>query len=402
MHDLLRDLAIRKAKDENFFTVFSKEEDVNNLATIKPCRAALQFCTPTEDGIYSENTRSLLCFGFGKRSSNNSGFGLLNYSGFRLLRVLTFERVDMTTFTRRQWPKGMIHLRYLRLRNCNIPQGIFKEISFYDLETIDLNGSEVHKKANETLDLCDVVFPSLRHVYGTSMGICLPLKWDKHTNLQTIMNVRMKVESVVELRFCINLRTLDIFIDAYLDNERVSKEWKNLKSVLERTEQLVYLCIKTNELLPFGGTKDLPCHGKIQKLVLWGHWKRNICVPSVEMFPTNLTKLELKYTKLLEDPMPILERLESLRILYLYGYSYMGTELICSTGGFPNLQKMKLRWLPNLHHWDIKEGAMPILRYLNIDGCKKLHVLPELQNLGTLQELTVVHPSRELWEYAVK
>jgi hypothetical protein len=116
------------------------------------------------------------------------------------------------------------------------------------------------------------------------------------------------------------------------------------------------------------------------------------------MLPTNLTKLKLTDSKLQEDPMPILERLQSLKILCLCFNSYVGTELICSTGGFPNLEILKLRELCNLHHWDIKEGAMPILRHLEIRYCKRLHVLPELQKVQTLQELTVVGPSRELRE----
>ncbi|XP_078159336.1 putative disease resistance RPP13-like protein 3 isoform X2 [Carex rostrata] len=398
IHDLLRDLAICKAKDENFLTVFSKEDDVNNLAASESCRAALQFCTPTEDGIYSENTNSLLCFGFGQFSSDNSGFGLLNYSGSGLLQVLTLERVDMTTFTRRHWSKGLIHLRYLGLRDCFVPHDIFKQFSFPNLETIDLYGSEVDNE-EERLNLCDVVIPTLRHVYANSYSeIHLPLEWDKHTNLQTIMDVAIYIKSVVELGFCINLRKFGIIIVDKLDNGRAIKEWQNLKSVLKNTVQLVYLSITTKGFLPFGGTKELPCHEKIQKLNLDGKWERNICVPSVEMFPTNLTKLQLIRSGLQEDPMPILERLQSLRILHLNDGSYVGTVLICSTGGFPNLEKLKLYDLDNLHHWDIKEGAMPILRHLEIHCCFLLHVLPELQKVQTLQELTVVGPSRELWE----
>ncbi|XP_078152829.1 putative disease resistance protein At1g59780 isoform X2 [Carex rostrata] len=302
----------------------------------------------------------------------------------------------MTTFTRRQWPKVLIHLRYLGLKGCSIPQDIFKKFSFYNLQTIDLNGSVLDTE-EETLDLCDLVIPTLKHVYG-SLFFQLPLNWDKHTNLQTIVDVLIHIESVVELGFCTNLRTLVISIDTDLDNERVIIEWQNIKSVLIRTEHLVYLSIGTMRLLPFGGTKDLPCHGKIQKLILNGVWERNICVPSVEMFPTNLTKLKLTRSKLQEDPMPILERLQSLRILYLDYSSYMGTELICLTGGFRNLEILKLLRLPNLHHWDIKDGAMPILRHLKIYDCGKLNVLPELQKVRTLQELTVYYPSHELWE----
>jgi hypothetical protein len=82
---------------------------------------------------------------------------------------------------------------------------------------------------------------------------------------------------------------------------------------------------------------------------------------SVEMFPTNLTKLTLIDSILLQDPIPVLERLQSLRIVQLWRNSYVGTEMICSTRGFPSLQKLQFIDLPNLSHIDIKDGAMPTL-----------------------------------------
>jgi disease resistance protein RPM1 len=145
------------------------------------------------------------------------------------------------------------------------------------------------------------------------------------------------------------------------------------------------------------GTTGLPCHRKIQTLYLAGEWVRDICVPSVEMFPTNLTKLTLINSKLKKDPMPILERLQSLRILYLGFDSYKGTKLICLTGGFLKLQKLKLTLLPNLCHWDIEEGAMRTLTHLRIERCEKLHTLSELQKVPTLQKLFVT-ASPELLE----
>ncbi|XP_078153852.1 disease resistance protein RPP13-like [Carex rostrata] len=402
IHDLLRDLAIQKAKEENFFTVFSKAEaDINQLATIKPHRVALQFCTLTKDGVSSENTSSLLCFGFGKLSKNDCGFGLLNYSAFRLLRVLSLERVDMTNFAQRLWLKGLKHLKYLGFRNCHIREDIFQNVSLYNLETIDLEGSSVD---SQHIDLGDVVIPTLRHLYGSRISY-VSLKWDQHTNLQTVKNVMIDQKKIVELKIvelgcCINLRTLVFGYYQSHEDQKAQKVWENLKGVLIRTEQIVSLGIiltPYNEV-PFGGTRGLPCHGKIQKLHLEGKWPRAICVPSVEMFPTNLTKLVLRYSNLEEDPMPILERLQSLRILHLEYDSYVGTELSCSTEGFPNLEKLKLSCLKNLCHWDIKDGAMPNLRHLEISYCEQLHTLPELQKVQTLQELLVIDPSDELRE----
>ncbi|XP_078154110.1 disease resistance protein RPP13-like [Carex rostrata] len=381
IHDLLRDLAIHKAKEDNFFTIFSKEyEDVNQLATRKPHRAALQFCTLTKDGIYSENTRSLLCFSSKISSTNGRGFGLLNYSGFRLLRVLTIERVDTREFSGSDWLKGLMHLRYLGLRGCIIQPEIFKKISLNNLETVDLKDSIFLDKKEATNWSSDVLIPNLRHLFGDWDTVeRFSLKWDHHTNLQTLKYVENS--ALPKLGCCINLRTLGI----HYPNGRVvchPEEWQTLKSVLTKTEQLTSLSIIADEsVLPFGGTRNLPCHEKIQSLRLNGVWAIDKWLPSVEMFPTNLTKLVLQYSRLEEDPMPILENLQSLRILCLLGSSYMGTKLICSTGGFPNLKKLELRGLPKLSHWDVKEGAMPILSHLTIFLCAELRTLPELPNV---------------------
>lgn len=63
MHIILRDLAIHEAKEENFFTIFSKAgEDINQLTIRKPRRAALQFCTLTKDGVDSEKNTFFTLF----------------------------------------------------------------------------------------------------------------------------------------------------------------------------------------------------------------------------------------------------------------------------------------------------------------------------------------------------
>jgi hypothetical protein len=151
--------------------------------------------------------------------------------------------------------------------------------------------------------------------------------------------------------------------------------------------------------VPFGysGTGDLPCHEQIQYISLWGKWLSGIAL-NVEMFPTNLTKFTLLNFKLEQDPMSILERLPSIRILRLWDSSYIGGELTCSAGGCPCLQKLEICFLLNLCCWDIKDGAMPALSHLKIYGCFELRELPELQKLPTLRHLIVHHPSGKLYD----
>ncbi|XP_078170165.1 putative disease resistance RPP13-like protein 3 [Carex rostrata] len=396
MHILLRDLAIHQAKEENFFTIFSTAEDGKRLASIKPRRAAVQFCTPMEHGAYSENTRSLVYFGFAPNSSNYNGFRVLNYTGFRLLRVLTIEGVKMKKFSSRD----LIHLRYLGIRYCTIGPKIFGKNSFYNLETIDFKGTHLdHSK--ETTHRFDAIIPTLRHVYVCKdFEKSFQLKWDDLTNLQTLKGVGHgevpRLGSTIK-----NMRTLGILYGREKPGDPIlqpSENWKTLMNVLKKTEQLVSLKIVATDgcLLPFATdelyTNNLPCHERIKNLHLGGVWG---VVPSFLMFPTSLIKLTLEFSKLQEDPLPIFGRLVSLRILQLRDNSYLGTKLRCSTGQFPNLKKLELKHLPKLCQWEVEEGTMPILSHLKID-CPKLNELPEPMKVRSLEELIVRGPSGEL------
>lgn len=386
MHDLLREIAIHEAKEENFFTVCSEADGGSQLATEMVRRVALHYTTPAKFGIHAANTRSLICF----RQY------ISNYRGFKLLRVLTIEHINMRAknVTYEGWLEGLIHLRYLGFRYCVMPDG-FERISFRslkNLETLDCKGTGIlslnyHNNKNSLHSLWEI--PTLRHVVIDQMlNLHCPSKWDHLTNMQTLKWVRL--ENFPKLQYNINLRKIGIHNREQYGS--VEEGWRTLKDLLKQTEHLVSLAVKViGGCVPFltGGTSDISCHERIQCLYLSGEWARDLCVLSVEMLPKNLTKFTLEGSKLEQDPMPILERLQSLKILRLWGGSYVGTELICSTGGFLSLQKLELKELPNLQYWDIKEGAMAILSLLIIEGCFKMHALPELQNVPTLQDLTL-------------
>ncbi|KAI8028295.1 putative disease resistance protein [Camellia lanceoleosa] len=67
----------------------------------------------------------------------------------------------------------------------------------------------------------------------------------------------------------------------------------------------------------------------LRRLHLRGSLNRANKLP--DQFPSNLTELWLRNTKLEEDPMPTLEKLPNLRTLYLLGGSYIGKEMVCSS-----------------------------------------------------------------------
>ncbi|KAJ0048888.1 hypothetical protein Pint_16379 [Pistacia integerrima] len=96
----------------------------------------------------------------------------------------------------------------------------------------------------------------------------------------------------------------------------------------------------------------------------------------VEDFPPNLTELCLQSSFLMEDPMKKLEKLQNLRVLRLKESSYVGKEMVCSSGGFPQLHFLKLSRLNSVQRWRIEEGAMCNLRQLEIVECKLLKIVP--------------------------
>ena len=115
------------------------------------------------------------------------------------------------------------------------------------------------------------------------------------------------------------------------------------------------------------------------------------------LYPPNLMQLKLLYTKMEEDPMPILGRLPNLRILTLLQDSYVGTEMNCNHEGFLRLEFLQMQELWSLEDLSVEEGAMPNLKTLKIKCCDKMRKFPDgLLQLKKLQRLNLYEVSQEL------
>ncbi|RVW67827.1 putative disease resistance protein [Vitis vinifera] len=115
------------------------------------------------------------------------------------------------------------------------------------------------------------------------------------------------------------------------------------------------------------------------------------------LYPPNLMQLKLLYTKMEEDPMPILGRLPNLRILTLLQDPYVGTEMNCNHEGFLRLEFLQMQELWSLEDLSVEEGAMPNLKTLKIKCCDKMRKFPDgLLQLKKLQRLNLYEVSQEL------
>lgn len=112
-------------------------------------------------------------------------------------------------------------------------------------------------------------------------------------------------------------------------------------------------------------------------------------LPHGKHLPSHLTTIFLRSCGLVEDPMPILEKLLQLKEVYLYK-SFSGRTMVCSRGGFPELQKLSIDGLEGWEEWVIEECSMPLLHSLTIDDCPKLEELRDGLRLPySLKHLTI-------------
>lgn len=161
-----------------------------------------------------------------------------------------------------------------------------------------------------------------------------------------------------------------------------------LKSPIITSGQLLCLDLQiiTKEAI-FPSLKTLSQCRFLDKLRLKGPIEEDLHDSSL---PTSLVKLTLESSRILRDPMVVLEKLPNLRILWLISHAYDGSKMACSVGGFPKLETLELRGLTNLEEWLVEKGAMPSLKKLTIGGIPKLKMIPEgLKFVTTLQQLNV-------------
>lgn len=123
-------------------------------------------------------------------------------------------------------------------------------------------------------------------------------------------------------------------------------------------------------------------------------------LPDEQHFPWHLRNISLAECCLKEDPMPILEKLLQLNEVSLSHQSFCGKRMVCSDGGFPQLQKLDLCGLEEWEEWIVEEGSMPRLHKLTIRNDPKLKELPD--GLKFITSLKEVHVILNNWDFKKK
>ncbi|XP_078169235.1 disease resistance protein RPP13-like [Carex rostrata] len=390
MHDLLRDLAVQKAKDDNFLTVLSKN-DANLSCHTSTRRVALHnYSNKIREHAFT-NLRSLINFG-----------DVPNYNRFGTLRVLHIKDLEDNRWSNYSNHLGLDYsptaLKYFGLENrcsrINAPFSFFNRYPLTymkNIQTVRALGCTSHEKlprsfwGNQQLRHINLSFCyNCRSgaVMGPRTAVDLP-------NLLTLKNVRVRQDWVVKLPHfpCIRKLGIDIPVDV---------AWEPLINLLSNLNYLGSLHLRI-----LGMDKHLQItfpdcifafknHNRLHSFKLIGgtYWRLKEVIDCT-LFPPNLVKLKLCLISFEEDPMPQLEKLPKLKVLTLDGE--IKTEkktMICSRGGFGCLQKFHLD--VRLIEWKIEEGAMPVLNQLILGDPFWYLQVPDLQYLPNILECTVL------------
>ncbi|KAJ0965126.1 hypothetical protein J5N97_026264 [Dioscorea zingiberensis] len=373
IHDVLREFCIAEAREDGLINVCGVNSTISIIHSTSR-RLALQNYSSSWECFSALKVRTLLIF--------NSGIHDMVLNSLKLLRVIDLEGVS-------NLPEGietMRHLRYIGLRNCEslrkLPPCVGK---LHNLQALDIRNTGVRELPKDIFKI-----QSLR-VINMTWGCALPSKIFILRNLQILKDADASGGWIERASGnMINLRVLGI---SGITNSQHSAFccW------LENLDRLVSLKICRSESLPSNVITNLSNNHRFRKLEIRGMLGfEHRRLPGHHLLPQNLSKLTLQASMLLEDPMPVLEKLQNLIVLRLMKQAYVGTEIVCSTGGFPRLQLLELSCLAQLKCWKIEGCAMLNLTYLYISVCPKLHMLPEgLQSARYLKELKLSGMSDE-------
>ncbi|KAK6946439.1 NB-ARC [Dillenia turbinata] len=422
MHDLIRDLCLEKAREENFFEILSPSLPSNpkGLSSIhetnasKARRIALH---ASNDSAFTRHfllenrnfgIRSLLYFGSELELSDSEWETVC--TNLPLIKVLRLQKVK---FDKNKLPKqigNLLHLKYLGLIECGlgrIPQSLG---NLQNLQILDCykNFNEFHC-LNVLQKMEQLRYVCVWYLKGKSKEFRVgALK-----NLRCLEMVEAGSWMFRDLQHLTSLEKLAVWgmetaeqADAVLQSPCISLDC--LRSL--RLE----LMPGNNEFLSL---EPLSHCGRLSKLFIRGKIREirqrealaagepskrpqnegQFLLPLQLQLPPNLTKLTLEYSGLeKQDPLAVLEKLPCLKFLDLGRNSFLGTKMTCSANGFPQLQYLKFVEFTKLEEWIVEKGAMPCLTHLELYRCISFRTIPEgLRFISSLKELVIVDERKE-------
>ncbi|XP_058195755.1 putative late blight resistance protein homolog R1B-16 [Rhododendron vialii] len=363
IHDLLRELCLKKAEEDNFLVQNYRDDSFSSSATNKHRRLFVgrQFFPKLSPRPRARNIRSFLYFSLPNSSRSRleliQSFFVENFKLLRVLHLISDPSVGEIEI------RDLVHSRYLALTllyprapNC------FDYLS--NLETLNLQVS-FGEKISLPRDIVKMV--KLRHLY-TKRGI---FKHHHVFNYDEEVGMLDSLQTLHRMCMC-----------------------EHCLRLLERTPNLRKLGLY--KLFGLGNLLDLEFL-KCLEILHVDCWQVRLKLP-----PT-LTQLTLNRTYMKwEELSIILQTLPSLEVLKLLNKACMGPVWNTSEleEGFSQLKYLKFEYL-NIKEWNATEDQFPRLEVLVILSCKKLKRIPiDFANQNELREIDISYSRPSLEESA--
>lgn len=406
IHDLLRELILSKIAESNFCQVLGKED---SRFRGKSRRLSINKCG---DDVLKTNEKSqkgyryplsILFIDIQKGNQTGLLVGKFLRHGIASGQLLRLQILDLEGVYKPQLPDtigDLIHLIYLGLRWTlleTIPSSIG---NLLNLQSLDLKHTNIENLPSsiQRLQRLKYLYITESRIQPQLVGIFLKYL-QSLKNLQTLKGVFLDSYTDPSMGLdeglggLINLRELELELQLIpSQQEYVVKhvmKLKHLQSLKLTSYPVEEELGKPLMLEPLSGLENL------YRLDLSGLIDNPSIIINTNGLPQNLTRLTLFDSELINDPMPVLEKLHNLRSLYLNNRSYTGSSMVCSKGGFPRLRVLKMSFLFNLEELIVEEQTMQKLVEWEIVKCRCLKVLNGLENLKTLQQLKLTDMLQE-------
>ncbi|KAL2515515.1 Disease resistance RPP8-like protein 3 [Forsythia ovata] len=358
IHDLMRDLCVRKAQEENFLHLFDRHVKYFPEGTYNQRRVSFRsdiYGHHLED-IYGSHVRSLLYYSWDLFNEETSF-----PTSFLLLRVLDALRIHFYEFPVEI--VELVNLRYIVLNcigTCELPASISK---LCNLQTLI-----IHHGGTVNLPSDIWKMPRLRHISTWRCFLAYPSAPGNGEKVSLLENLQT-LKGVIDFKF----------------TKKVLQMMPNLKKLKigfhHSCDELLSFCI--DKFIHLHQLEDLNCF-------FTENFDRNY--PLLENFhlPPTLKKLKLNGCRLSWLSMLIIGSLPNLELLDLSQFTFDGSVWEPIEGNFLQLKVLLLHWT-DLEHLKADETNFPRLQRLTIRYCEKLVEIPSA--IGDIRTLQVIELS---------
>ncbi|XP_048624062.1 probable disease resistance RPP8-like protein 4 [Brassica napus] len=389
LHDVVREVCLFKAKEESFMQVFNAQSSVLDATSTRRVAVHLVDDDENEPVIFQQRkiqnlkARALLYI---TRDFHPWILSTRSFRGLESLRVLDLFGAQ---FRRPKLHKSigkLIHLRYLSLKETNLS---VLPSSLGNLELLVYLDLEIYETMVHIPDVLKKMKKLRYLMLPDELSNKTKLELSGLVKLETLKNFSLKHSSVKDLINMTKLRTL--WVCCAYGNLAEGVLPLSLGASLKHLEELM-LYNKRNGQEQVQPSK-IDAGAFVSGFQRLNQLRLDIeieTLPNELQFPSCITSVSLSSCVLQEDPMPVLEKLHSLKIVSLELNAFTGRKMVCSKARFPKLLTLEFWILDNLEEWVVEEESMPCLCHLEINDCRKLKSLPDgLRYITSLEEVRV-------------